>query len=76
VRRVADSRRLRNRWRSVGFRLGSVATATAGLAPFCLHQIDQLNPVVRPDALAQIIEQFDHGESLVWRPVGGEGPTV
>ena len=30
--------------------------------------VEQLRAVVRPDAIAQVIEQFDHGEGLLRRP--------
>jgi hypothetical protein len=25
---------------------------------------------VRPDAIAQVVKQFDDGEGLLWRPIG------
>ena len=40
------------------------------MAVFGLDQIEQADIVVRPDALAEVVEQFDHGESLLWCPGG------
>ena len=31
--------------------------------------VEQLRAVVRPDAIAQVVKQFDDGESLLWRPI-------
>jgi hypothetical protein len=50
---------------------GSVVIGAAGLAVFGLDQIDQPNIVVRPDALAEFVKQFDHGEGLLGCPVIG-----
>jgi hypothetical protein len=44
--------------------------------------IEQLRAVVRPDAIAQVVKQFDDGEGLLWRPIGrdfegnGERQTI
>jgi hypothetical protein len=32
--------------------------------------VEQLHAVMRPDAIAQVIKQFDNGEGLLRRPVG------
>ena len=44
--------------------------AAAALVMFGLDQVEEPDVVVRPDALAEIVEQFDHGEGLLRRPVG------
>ena len=50
-----------------------VQSIAPGLHVLFANLVDQLHAVVRPDQLAEIIEQLDDGESLLWGPVGGDG---
>jgi hypothetical protein len=55
---------------------------TVGGAVLLAVLVEQLRAVVRPDAIAQVIKQFDDGEGLLWRPIGrdfegnGERQTI
>ena len=59
-----------------------VGVITVGGAIVLAVLVEQLHAVVRPDAIAQVIEQFDDGEGLFRRPVGrdfegdGERQTI
>ena len=41
-----------------------------GAADRSRYLVDELHAVVRPDAITQVIKQFDDGEGLFRRPVG------
>ena len=43
---------------------------TVGGAVLLAVLVDELHAVVRPDAITQVIKQFDDGEGLFRRPVG------
>ena len=43
---------------------------TVGGAVLLVVLVDELHAVVRPDAITQVIKQFDDGEGLFRRPVG------
>jgi len=43
---------------------------TVGGAVLLAVLVEQLRAVVRPDAIAQVVKQFDDGERLLWRPIG------
>ncbi len=43
---------------------------TVGAAVLVAVLVEQLHAVVRPDAIAQVIKQFDDGEGLLRRPIG------
>ena len=43
---------------------------TVGGAVLLAVLVEQLHAVVRPDAITQVIKQFDDGEGLFRRPVG------
>ena len=43
---------------------------TVGGAVLLAVLVEQLQAVVRPDAITQVIKQFDDGEGLFRRPLG------
>ena len=47
-----------------------VGVITVGRAVLLAVLVEQLHAVTRPDAIAQVIKQFDNGEGLRRRPVG------
>jgi hypothetical protein len=55
---------------------------TVGGAVLLAILVEQLRAVVRPDAIAQVVKQFDDGEGLLWRLIGwdfegnGERQTI
>ena len=46
---------------------------TVGVAVLLALLVEQLRAVVRPDAIAQVVKQFDDGEGLLWRRPGFRG---
>ena len=47
-------------------------SSTPGDRCCSLEQILQLDVIAIPDFLAQVVEQFEHGERLLGRPGGGD----
>src|SRR5208283_957845 len=64
-----------NSWSEVGPISGSrnvVSLVGLGGCLLLLEQILQSHPVAGPDFVSDIVEQFEHGESLLGRPSGGD----
>ena len=65
-----------------GLPVASSGVMTVGGAVLLAVLVEQLRAVVRPDAIAQVVKQFDDGEGLLWRPIGwdfegnGERQTI
>jgi hypothetical protein len=54
--------------RRIGF-LNAVGIRRDVGAALLTQEFLQMNLIAAADRLAQIIEQFDHGQRLLWRPV-------